>query len=302
MGGKPRLSCSRSLRLVTAVTVLWWGFVGLRPARAAEAVLVGAGDIAECKKAYDSATARLIASIGGTVFTLGDNVYKTGSEKQFDSCYGPTWGRFKGRTRPALGNHEYLTKGADGHFDYYGKAAGPRGKGWYSYDVGSWHVIVLNSNCNKVGCGPDSEQVRWLRSDLAEHDNKCTLAYFHHPRFSSTGKHGNEPQVAPFWEALYDSGADVVLSGHTHAYERFAPQTPGGKADSSHGIRQFVVGTGGAALYRFGSTRPNSQVRNAKTHGVLKLTLKSDSYDWRFIPIDSKSFSDTGHGGCHGRP
>ena len=302
MGRILGVSRSRPARLVTALTVLWWGVVGLPEAQAAEAVLVGAGDISECTSSGDAGTAKLIGSISGTVFTLGDNAYKTGSNKQFANCYDPTWGRFKGRTRPAAGNHEYETKGADGYFDYFGSRAGPRGKGWYSYDAGDWQVIVLNSNCGKVGCGKGSEQERWLRAQLARSDNKCTLAYFHHARFSSDREHGTNPEVGAFWEALYDYGADLVLSGHAHNYERFAPQTPSGKADSSHGIREIVVGTGGAGHYRFGSARPNSQVRNANTFGVLKLTLKSGSYDWRFIPTAGRSFKDSGSGSCHGKP
>ncbi len=284
------------------MTVLWWGFVGLRPARADEAVLVGAGDISECHSSGDAATAKLVGSISGTVFTLGDNSYRDGTPKQFKNCYGPTWGRFKSRTRPAVGNHEYQSRGAEGYWDYFDSRAGPRRKGWYSYSAGAWRVIVLNSNCSKVGCGKGSEQERWLREELARHDNKCTLAYFHHARFSSGRSHGTSPQVGPFWEALYDYGADLVLSGHVHNYERFAPQTPGGKADPSHGIRQIVVGTGGAGFHRTGSPRANSQVRNSSTFGVLKLKLSSGGYDWSFIPQAGKSFRDSGHGDCHDRP
>jgi hypothetical protein len=302
MGGILGISRSRALRLVTALTIFWWGVVGLPEAQAADAVLVGAGDIADCSSSGDAATAALIGSMGGTVFTLGDNAYESGSNKQFGKCYGPTWGKFKGRTRPAIGNHEYETKGADGYFDYFGKAAGPRGKGWYSYNAGSWHVVVLNANCSKVGCGKGSEQERWLREDLADHPTQCTLAYWHQARFVSDKVHGNHPDLNAFWDALYDNGADLVLSAHAHVYERFAPQTPSGKADPSHGIRQIVVGTGGSSHYRFGSARPNSQVRNANTFGVLKLTLKSASYDWRFIPTAGRSFKDSGSGSCHGKP
>jgi hypothetical protein len=176
------------------------------------------------------------------------------------------------------------------------------GAGDLAVEFVAWRVIVLNSNCNKVGCGKGSQQERWLRAELARHDNKCTLAYFHHSRFSSDKHHGNSPEVGAFWDALYDYGAELVLSGHAHSYERFAPQTPWGKADPSHGIRQIVVGTGGSSLYRLGSPRANSQVRNASTFGVLKLKLKSDGYDWNFIPVAGKSFKDSGKGSCHGRP
>src|SRR6266550_2631137 len=191
---------SRTARLVTTVALLWVGLVAIPSAQAADAVLVGAGDIADCSVSADAATAALVGSIGGTVFTLGDNAYQAGTVQQFSSCYAPTWGRFKGRTRPAVGNHDYDTNGATGYFNYFGGAAGPRGKGWYSYNAGAWHVIVLNANCGNVGCGKGSEQERWLRSDLAAHNNQCTLAYWHHARFVSDDTHGNTAQVGPFWD------------------------------------------------------------------------------------------------------
>ena len=297
-----RVPHSRAPRLVTALAVLWFGWTGTPSAQAGDAVLVGAGDIASCRSSGDAATAALIKSISGTVFTLGDNAYPDATWKQFAACYGPTWGRVKSRTRPAIGNHEYETRRAAAYWDFFGSAAGPKGKGWYSYNAGDWHVIVLNANCSKVGCRKGSEQERWLRAELAKHDNKCTLAYWHQSRFSSGRQHGNESDLIPFWDALYDYGADVVLSGHSHIYERFAPQTPWGKADPDHGIRQFVVGSGGASHDRLGSARANSQIRNGNTFGVLKLTLKSGSYDWQFIPQKGKSFRDSGHGSCHGRP
>ena len=302
MGEIQRLSRSRAARLLATLAVLWFGWVGIPSAQAADAVLVGAGDIADCGSSGDAATAALLDSIGGTVFTLGDNAYEDGTAKEFASCYGPTWGRFKGRTRPAVGNHEYQSKGAAAYWDYFGGAAGPRGKGWYSYNVGSWHVVVLNGNCDQVGCGKGSEQERWLRADLAAHGNLCTVAYWHQARFVSDSEHGNHPETGPFWDALYDYGAELVLSGHAHVYERFAPQTPSAKADPAHGIREIVAGTGGESHYQFRRTDPNSQVRNANTFGVLKLTLKSGSYDWQFIPQKGKSFRDAGHGTCHGRP
>lgn len=292
----------RFLPLGTALALVWLGLVDIAPARAADAVLVGAGDIADCSESGDSTTASRVASTDGTVFTLGDNAYDSGTARQFTACYGPTWGRFRGRTRPSIGNHDYETKGADGYFDYFGVRAGPRGKGWYSYDVGAWHVVALNSNCGIVGCDSGSDQAHWLRADLAAHHNECTLAYWHHARFSSDNVHGNDPAVAPFWDALYDAGADLVLSGHAHVYERFAPQTPGGRADRAHGIRQIVVGTGGESHYAFAGSRPNSQVRNAATFGVLKLTLRSGGYDWRFLAQPGATFGDSGHTPCHGRP
>ncbi len=302
MGGMPGFVHSRAARLLTALAVVWSGWVGMPPAWAGDAVLVGAGDISSCRTSGDAATAALVRSVGGTVFTLGDNAYGKGSWKQFKACYGPTWGRVKSRTRPAIGNHEYETQGAGAYWRYFGKAAGPRGKGWYSYNAGSWHVVVLNANCEKVRCDKWSAQARWLRADLAAHRNQCTLAYWHQSRFSSDKPHGNYRAVGPFWDALYDYGAEVVMSGHSHIYERFAPQNPRGKADPRHGIRQFVVGTGGSSHDRLAPAEPNSQVRNGKTFGVLKLTLKRGAYDWKFLPVRGKGFHDSGHGTCHGRP
>jgi hypothetical protein len=273
------------------------------PARGAgDPVLVGAGDISNCATDADAATAALLDKVPGTVFTLGDHVYNTGSAALFSRCYGPTWGRYKRRTRPAVGNHDYMTPGAAGYFSYFGAAAGPRGKGWHSYNLGSWHIVVLNSNCDRVGCRTGSPQERWLRADLAASRARCTLAYWHHPRFSSDNHHGNQSEVGPFWQALYDYGAEVVLSGHAHVYERFAPQTPGGGANPGFGIREFVVGSGGVNHYGFKAPQPHSQVRNATAFGVLKLTLHPSGYDWRFISVPGKGFTDAGSGSCHGRP
>jgi len=266
------------------------------PARAAgDPVIVGAGDIAGCNTSGDEATAKLVQGIGGTVMAVGDLAYPGGSAGQFAKCYAPSWGAFKSRTRPAPGNHEYDTSStAAPYFDYFGSAAGPRGKGWYSYNVGAWHVVVLNSNCSEVGCKAGSAQERWLRADLAAHPAACTLAYFHHPLFSSSFTTGG---VRPLWQALYDFHADVVVSGHVHNYERFAPQNPAGRADPG-GIREFVVGTGGDSHASFSRVAPNSQVRNGSTYGVLKLTLHSGSYDWKFVPVAGKSFTDSGTARC----
>ena len=213
-------------------------------AQTATVTLVGAGDIASCDYTADSATARLVGRIPGTVFTLGDNAYPDGTIKQFRNCYDPTWGKYKKRTKPSVGNHEYRTPDASGYFNYFGARAGAPSKGYYSYRRGSWHIVVLNSNCEKVGgCGKRSPQGRWLRNTLANHQARCTLAYFHHPLYS-TGDNTATPQVKPFWRILYDRGADVILSGHAHRYERFAPITPAGVRNAEKGIRQFVVGTG----------------------------------------------------------
>jgi 3',5'-cyclic AMP phosphodiesterase CpdA len=267
------------------------------------ATLVGAGDIAGCGQVEDTATAKLMETIPGTVFTLGDNVYNDGSAKQFANCYGPTWGRFKARTRPVPGNHDYFTPNAAGYFDYFGAAAGSRTKGYYSYNAGAWHVIVLNSNCAAVGgCGPGSPQERWLRADLAASKAACTVAMWHHPRFASGRRHGSDPRMAAFWWALYQYGAELVLSGHEHFYERFAPQRPNATADPAFGIRQFVVGTGGNGHYPIGAVVANSQVRNDRAAGVLKLVLRPQSYEWAFVPILGRTFRDSGTGTCHGRP
>jgi hypothetical protein len=273
----------------------------VRAEASGDPVLVGAGDIAACTQAGDAATAALLAQIGGTVFTLGDNAYETGSAFDYARCYGPTWGRFKSRTHPAPGNHDYYASPtAAGYFGYFGAAAGPVGKGYYSYDLGAWHVVVLNSECASVGgCGTGSPQERWLRADLAAHPATCTLAYWHTPRFSSGSLYGDDAGYQPFWQALYDAGADVVMNGHEHLYERFGPQTPSGKADPAWGIRQFTVGTGGEGHYGFATPKPNSEVRNDRSFGVLALTLHRNSYSWRFVPAGG-TFTDQGTAACHG--
>jgi len=274
------------------------GLASEKARAAGDPILVGAGDIASCQSSGDEATAELLASTRGTVAALGDTVYPEGTAAQFRDCYGPSWGRFKARTRPAVGNHEYNTAGAQPYFEYFGAAAGPSGRGYYSYDMGTWHVVVLNSNCSEVSCAAGSTQERWLRADLAANANKCTLAYFHHPRFSS-GLYGDTASVAPFWEALYRAGTEVVLNGHTHNYERFAPQRPNGTRDGERGIREFVVGTGGVNLKPFEAVKPNSQARNADTFGVLRLTLHPGSYDWKFKPAAGGTFTDSGTKACH---
>jgi len=266
----------------------------------AGAVLVGAGDIAGCDDLDGaSATAALIERTPGTVFALGDLAYPDGSDQDFANCYHPTWGRFKNRTRPAPGNHEYHLRGASGYARYFGALAGDATKGYYSYDLGAWHILVLNSECADAGgCGPSSPQGQWIRQDLAAHPATCALAYFHKPLFSS-GKHGNDPAMKPLWQAMYPAGVDVVLNGHDHNYERFAPQDPDGRADAARGIRAFVVGTGGKSLRKLGNPKPNSEVRSAKAYGVLKLTLHASSYEWEFLAEAGKSFADRGSGTCH---
>jgi hypothetical protein len=269
-------------------------------------VVVAAGDIAVCHTEGDEATAKLVEGIdGATVLTLGDHAYPDGSAEDFRECYDPTWGKFKERTKPVPGNHDYETEGASAYFEYFGKAAGDPDEGYYSYELGEWHMVALNSNCGEgeVRCGPGSAQVRWLEEDLAANaaEGRCTLAYMHHPRFSSGEEHGSYDGVEPLWEALHEAGAEVVLSAHEHNYERFAPQDPYGAADPEGGIREFVVGTGGGASdYPISDPLPNSEVHNDKSYGVLKLTLRPKGYEWRFLSAEFGSeFPDSGSARCH---
>jgi hypothetical protein len=264
------------------------------------AIVLAAGDIAYCGSRGDDRTARLLGRERGTVLSLGDHAYPSGTAQQFERCYGTSWGRFKDRTRPAPGNHEYdASTSAEGYFGYFGAAAQPPG-GYYGFDLGGWHLIALNSVlCNTEGCGPGSEQFEWLRGDLADNGANCTLAYWHHPRYSSGVVHGGDEDVAPLWRLLYESGAEVVLNGHEHNYERFEPQNPNGGPDPDRGIRQFVVGTGGGGHYGLGSPLRTSEARNADSYGVLKLRLRAGGYDWRFLPAAEGGFRDSGSGRCH---
>jgi hypothetical protein len=275
-------------------------------------VLVGAGDIAYCGSNGDEATAALLGQFpAATVFTLGDNAYESGTPAEFANCYAPSWGQYKTRTRPAFGDHDYAD-GADpvasGYIGYFQSQLSPFGasatdpnRGWYSYDAGSWHVVVLNSECD-LAQNPCTQaaQLTWLANDLASHPSSCAMAIVGAPRFSSGSIHGNEPAMQPFWQTLYDNGAEMVLSGDDHLYERFAPQTPAGVFDSQRGIRQFVVGTGGRSHYPLASKiQPNSEARDDSTYGVMKLTLHATSYDWQFIPEAGRTFTDTGNQACH---
>ena len=264
-----------------------------------EAVLVGAGDIADCTSNGDEATATLLDHLVGTVFTLGDNAYESGSASDFRRCYDPSWGRQLDRTKPVPGNHDYVTKNATGYFGYYGAAAGDPATGWYAYDLGAWRVYVLNSNCELVGgCQAGSAQERWLRGELAANPHGCLLAMWHHPRFSS-GMHGNDAITADLWTDLYDAGAELVLNGHDHDYERFAAQTPEGRADPDRGIVEMVVGTGGRSHYAFEAIRANSLVRNDTTYGVLRLVLSAGRWSFAFLPVAGGTFTDSGSGDCH---
>jgi acid phosphatase type 7 len=310
------------------------------PSAREPAILAGAGDIARCYPGADPTkfqppgaehpaeqTARLLDDMpGATVMAVGDNAYEYGSPFDYAGCYDPTWGRRRARTRPATGNHEYLTPGAAGYFAYFGARAAPP-LGYYSYDLGRWHVVVINSTPQVYLCWPpegdeippgfpvlplpltpgptagracagDVAQQLWLAADLRAHRNaSCTIAYFHHPRFSS-GKHGNQYQMQRIWDILYANRVDVVVSGHDHLYERFAPQTPDGVPDAKRGIRQFTVGTGGAEFYDVSVRQPNSEVLLNTDHGVLVLSLADKQYGWAFVAVD-RSVKDSGSGECH---
>jgi acid phosphatase type 7 len=266
---------------------------GAPPPNDAPATLYAAGDIAMCDRPGAEQTARLLDTRPGTVLALGDLAYFNGTAQQFASCYGPTWGRHRSRTRPAPGNHDYETVGAGPYFDYFDEQAGPPGAGFYSFTAGGWHVISLNSN---ISMAPGSAQYVWLQLEL-NRPSRCTLAYWHHPLFSS-GINGNNEIARPIWDLLYNAGAEVVLAGHDHVYERYLPQNPDGQLDRTRGIRQFIVGTGGAFLTGFATRRANSAVTHVG-HGVLKLVLSPDRYEWEFVPVEGTPFSDAGFEVCH---
>jgi acid phosphatase type 7 len=264
--------------------------------------VAAAGDIADCDgdepvlTSKYAKTAALVSPQDALVLTLGDTTYPLGEPIEFSTCFNPTWGVFKDRIRPAPGNHEYYTAGAAGYYDYFGAAAGPDRRGYYSFDHGGWHFISLNSN---IDAAPGSAQYQWLMADLASsRATLCTIAYWHYPVFSS-GWHGNIAQMVKVYDALQAAGVDIVLSGHDHDYERFAPQTASAVADPVRGIRAFVVGTGGSELYSLDAPRPNSEVRNNTSHGILRLTLGEGRYSWQYVPIAGDSFSDAGSDNCH---
>jgi Calcineurin-like phosphoesterase len=278
-----------------------WRLWTVRPTReppapsAADPVVVAAGDIAEAGGHHRLTSNRVLKLDPDAVLLLGDNAYSSGRLGEYRRLYDPTWGRFKARTRPVPGNHEYRTPGAAGYFDYFGERAKPRGRSYYSFDLGGWHLIALNSS---IAHGPRSAQARWLRADLVATAKRCILAYWHYPRFSSGAHQGNHRSVAGFWKDLYDARAEVVLSGHEHGYERFARQTPWSKANRQ-GISQFVVGTGGASLEGFADPKQNSQVRIGDAHGVLELLLHPTSYEWRFVSEDGAVLDKGGPVACH---
>jgi acid phosphatase type 7 len=287
------------------------------PTPTGDPVIAAAGDIA-CDPAdpgyngglgtatlcQQKATSDLLLNSGLSGFlTLGDEQEEDGTLAKYQAVFHPTWGRAK-KLASSVGNHEYLTPGAKGYFDYhngignYTGPAGDRDKGYYSFNLGSWHIIALNANCAQVSCAAGSPQDVWLREDLARNPTKCTMAIMHQPRWSS-GPAGNTGTLHPLVTALYNAKAEVMLGGHNHNYERFARQRPNGSSDSTRGIRQFVVGTGGQSLVGWGTIKSNSQVRNSTTYGVLRMTLKASSYDWKFQPIAGKSFTDSGSTSCH---
>jgi hypothetical protein len=259
--------------------------------------LLAAGDIGSCASAGDDATAALLESLGGTILGLGDFAYPTSSAADFTDCFDPAWGRHKARIRPIIGN-EYQQLGAAPYFAYFGAAAGDPAEGWYSFDTSGWHVVMLNSACNKnSGCGAGSPQALWLEADLAAHSQPCTLAALHDPRFSS-GQLGVDDTTLELWQILYAHGVDVVLHGDDHAYERFARVNPNGVAEPLRGIRPFIVGTGGASLGNPDEVEPNSEVRDGTTYGVLRLTLQPTSYAWQFLGAGPGSFTDSGSETC----
>lgn len=265
-----------------------------------------AGDIADCTillPAYSFAAqtaalvaARLAGDTEAVVLTLGDNAYPNGAPSEFANCYEPTWGQFKARTFPSPGNHDYATPQASGYFDYFGELAGPMRRGYYSFSLGNWRVISLNSNLL-----PEEHRVQleWLKTELAINQTRCTLAYWHHPLYSS-GQHGNISTMADVWAMLYAANADLILAAHDHGYERFAPQDMSGRRDDNFGIRQFVVGTGGAllTLRPLRLREPNSEIENL-AHGVLKLVLQDTGYEWEFLPVEAGGFTDSGAALCH---
>jgi hypothetical protein len=289
----PSPAAAKAPAAVGPVRVIAVGDIACDPANAAYAN--GAGTPSECRQRDTSDLA--LAQHPAAALLLGDLQYDVGALAAYNTSFDPTWGRLRAVSRPAPGNHEYATPGAAGYRAYFGELATPQGTTWYSFELGGWHLVALDSNCAPLGgCGTGSVEQDWLRADLAAHPGRCTLAYWHHPRFSSA-LHGDDATTQPFWAALHDAGADLVLSGHDHDYERFAPQDPDGAADPASGIRELVVGTGGRSLYGFGAAHPQSEVR-LQAFGVLALDLYPNGYLWRFLRTDG-SIGDRGGALCH---
>lgn len=256
--------------------------------------ITAVADVAGCDSQGDEATAAIVDTLPGIVIMAGDIAYESGTRQQFNDCYHPSWGKHRDRTRPAPGNHEYETEAAAPYFEYFGELAGPKGLGYYSFNAGSWHVVSLNSN---IDMSAGSPQEQWLRKDLAENASRCTLAFWHHPLFSS-GFHKGNASVAPLWRALQEAGAEIVIAGHDHHYERFAPQNASGVAET-RGLRQFIVGNGGRSLFPALFAVANSEKRYDTGYGVLRLVLGETRYEWKFIPVIPGDFSDEGTGECH---
>jgi len=284
--------------LVAGAVVLGVGLVGRQEQPASGSVLVGAGDIAGCEARSDDLTARLLDDIPGTVFTLGDNAYPSGSLADFSECYETSWGRHRDRTRPVPGNHDYWTPDAAGYFGYFGDRAGDPAEGFYAYSLGDWNVYALNSNCDEIGgCDSGSKQYEWLASELRADQGDCSIAYWHHPILTAAETSGTDA-VGPLVDLLYEAAVEVLLTASSHSFERFAPVAPDGSLDRDRGIRVFVVGTGGAALRPLGPPLPATEASDDSTHGVLKLTLHAGWYEWAFVPADGE-FRDNGTATCH---
>ncbi|VVB99911.1 3',5'-cyclic adenosine monophosphate phosphodiesterase CpdA [uncultured archaeon] len=261
--------------------------------------VLAAGDFTYCGLSGNTIlVSRIPGAVPGRILGLGDYPHGTGLPSEYLDCFAPYWDAFKQRFYPVPGNHDYMTPGAEGYFGYFGPAAGDRNKGYYSFDLGQWHFVALNTNCTDVNCDAGSAQEKWLRSDLSANSGKCTIAFMHHPAFS-TGVHGDENSVSAIWHALYDEGVDVALTGHEHSYERFAPLDANGKADYAKGVRLFIVGTGGATLRKLNGSVYPVEVKNDSSHGMLALRLYSNSYEWEFLPAEGYTFTDRGAGTCH---
>jgi hypothetical protein len=260
---------------------------------AGEEVLLAVGDIGFCEHQADDRVAELAAGLPGTIAMLGDNVYPQATAQVLRDCLQPAWGPMRDRIRPILGNHEYVGGSADAHFAFFGDAAGEPGKGWYSYSLGDWHVVALNSNLclTDAGCGPGTDQYDWLEEDVREADvadASCLLAYWHHPLLSS-GRHGGVPEVRPLWSLVADAGVDVTLHGHDHTYERL----------SVDGVESFVVGTGGRSLYLWErDPLPETRARHDQNYGLLYLVLGDGTFSWEFLPLGQTTFTDSGSGDC----
>ena len=290
--------------LVAASTIVFWP-QGKTESQTTDVTLVGAGNVAD---GYDlnlsgaMATAALLDAIPGTVFVLGDYAYDNSRDQEFERAFDPAWGRFRSRMIPVVGNHEYYTFDAGSYFNYFGPAAGDPTKGYYSLDLGAWHIIVLNSECDRIsgGCAVGSPEEVWLKNDLAAHTQPCTLAMWHEPYYTSSSTVSPATYMQPIWQDLYDANADLILNAHAHNYERFAPQDPNGNLDAGRGIIEIVSGTGGISHFAFNATpAANSLVRNNTAFGVVKLTLHSTSFDWQFVPIAGQTFTDSGTQTCH---